>query len=143
MSADRFFLDTNIFVYSFEYSSPQKVQVADRLIKQAVSSGRGAISYQVVQEFFSVALRKFPTQMTPANAHTYFRNVFRPLYAVNFSPALMFRAIHIASVHQLSWYDSIILAAATESNCQILYSEDFQSGRTIEGVRIQNPFVSS
>lgn len=143
MSADKFFLDTNIFVYSFEFSSPRKVQIADGLIDQAVVSGRGVVSYQVVQEFFSVALRKFPTRMTHAEAQTFFSNVFRPLYAVSFSPALMFRAIQMVHEHQLSWYDSIILAAAIESDCQILYSEDFQHGRTIEGVRLQNPFLSN
>jgi predicted nucleic acid-binding protein len=143
MSAGRFFLDTNVFVYSFDFSAPRKVHIADKLIDEAVRSGRGAVSYQVIQEFFNVAFRKFPEHMTEADAQTYFSNVFRPLYAVSFSPGLLFRAIRISGDYQIAWYDSIIFAAAAETNCEILYSEDFQHGFTVEGVRVQNPFLSN
>ena len=58
MSA-RFFLDTNIFVYSFDRGSAAKSRRATQLIREAVSTRKGIVSYQVVQEFFNLALRRF------------------------------------------------------------------------------------
>jgi predicted nucleic acid-binding protein len=58
MSA-RFFLDTNIFVYSFDASSPKKAAESRKLIRSAIQTRNGIVSYQVVQEFFNVALRRF------------------------------------------------------------------------------------
>jgi predicted nucleic acid-binding protein len=55
----RFFLDTNIFVYSFDTSSPRKAAQAKKLIRGAIETRGGIVSYQVVQQFFNVALRRF------------------------------------------------------------------------------------
>jgi predicted nucleic acid-binding protein len=64
----RFFLDTNIFVYSFDRDSASKAKRATQLIHQAVATRKGLVSYQVVQEFFNVALRRFAQPMTVAEA---------------------------------------------------------------------------
>ena len=58
--SDRFFLDTNIFVYSFDRSARGKARAAATLIRKALTTQKRMISYQVVQEFFNVALRRFP-----------------------------------------------------------------------------------
>ena len=140
MSA-RFFLDTNIFAYTFDGHAPAKAKMAARLIRQAADSGEGIVSYQVVQEFFNVAFRRFAQPMSMAEAEQYLITVFRPLLAVHSSPALYVEALRIAGKHRLAWYDSLIVAAALEGGCDRLYSEDFQHGRDIEGLRIENPFV--
>jgi len=67
--------------------------------------------------------------------------VFRPLLAVHSSPAIYFEALRISTKHKLAWYDSLIVAAALEGHCEILYSEDLQHRQEIEGLRIENPFV--
>ena len=66
--SDRFFLDTNIFVYSFDRGAPQKADRAAKLIRRAIEGRQGIISYQVVQEFFHVALRRFAEPMSVAEA---------------------------------------------------------------------------
>jgi predicted nucleic acid-binding protein len=137
----RFFLDTNLFVYTFDAQAPAKAKKAAQLIRRAADSGEGIISYQVVQEFFSVALRRFPQPMTVAEAEQYLITVLRPLLAVHSSPTIYFEALRITENHRVSWYDSLIVAAALEGQCEKLYSEDFQHGRKIEGLRIENPFV--
>ncbi|HLZ93024.1 MAG TPA: PIN domain-containing protein [Candidatus Acidoferrum sp.] len=136
----RFFLDTNIFVYSFEQSSPQKSDRASELIRHAIRSRNGIVSYQVVQEFFNVAFRRFVRPMSAADAEQYLAATFRPLMAVNSSPALFVEAFRLSSGHSLSWYDAIIVAAAIEGEAGILYSEDFQHGQEFESLRIENPF---
>jgi predicted nucleic acid-binding protein len=140
MSA-RFFLDTNLFVYTFDPNAAAKANKARQLIRRAADTGEGIISYQVVQEFFSVALRRFPQVMSMAEAEQYLITVLRPLLAVHSSPAIYFEALRIAEKHRLSWYDSLIIAAALEGQCEKLYSEDFQHGRKIETLRIENPFA--
>src|SRR5271169_125838 len=91
----RFFLDTNIFVYSFDRGSGAKVQRATQLIRQAVATRKGVVSYQVVQEFFNVALRRFTQPMTVAEAEQYLGTVFRPLLTVHSSHALYAEALHL------------------------------------------------
>jgi predicted nucleic acid-binding protein len=136
----RFFLDTNIFVYSFDQTAPQKSVRASELIRQAVRSRNGIISYQVVQEFLNVALRRFAYPMTAAEAEQYLTTTLRPLMAVNSSAALYVEALRLSSSYSLSWYDSIVLAAAIEGGAHVLYSEDFQHGQEFGNLRIEDPF---
>jgi predicted nucleic acid-binding protein len=140
MSA-KFFLDTSVFAYVFDTTTPAKAKKAARLVRDAVDTGKGIVSYQVVQEFFNVAFRRFAQPMSVAEAEQYLITVFRPLLAIHSSPALYVDALGIAGKHRLAWYDSIIVASALEGRCDTLYSEDFQQGRAIEGLRIENPFA--
>jgi predicted nucleic acid-binding protein len=137
----RFFLDTNLFIYTFDAKAPAKAKKAAHLIRRAVDTGEGIISYQVVQEFFNVAFRRFPQPMNAAEAEQYLVTVLRPLLAVHSSPAIYLSAFRLKEKHRLSWYDSIILAAALEGRCEKLYSEDFQHGRKLESLLIENPFI--
>ncbi len=99
------------------------------------------VSYQVAQEFFNVALRRFVQPMLIAEAEQYLATVFRPLMAIQSSPALYGEALRLADRYRLPWYDSLIVAAATEGECKILYSEDLQHGHRFEELRVENPFL--
>jgi predicted nucleic acid-binding protein len=137
----KFFLDTNIFAYTFDPNAPAKAKKAAQLIRRAADAGEGIISYQVAQEFFNIALRRFAQPMTMAEAEQYLITVLRPLMAVQSSSGLYFDALRIAEKYRTSWYDSLIVAAALEGDCDRLYSEDFQNGMKIEHLRIENPFL--
>lgn len=136
----RFFLDTNIFVYSFDEASSSKAAKALELVRRAVETRKGAVSYQIVQEFFNVALRRFSKPMSSSEAAQYLETVFRPLWTVNSSTSLFREALRLQGEHRLPWYDSLIIAAATESECDVLYSEDLQHDRRFGTTRIENPF---
>jgi predicted nucleic acid-binding protein len=138
--SDRFFLDTNVFVYEVDPRDSQKNRLASELIDNAVSSKRGAVSYQVVQEFFNIALTRFAKPFSAGEAEDYLSLTFKPILAVHSSPRLFLEALHIQKQHQFSWYDALIVAAAQEVNCSILYTEDMQHGRRIGELRIENPF---
>jgi predicted nucleic acid-binding protein len=137
----RFFLDTNIFVYSFDASSPKKAAQARKLIRSAIETRGGIVSYQVVQEFFNVALRRFSKPMSGVDAEQYLSTTFRPLLSVHSSHALYGEALRIGARFQLPWCDSLIVASAIEGQCGVLYSEDFQDGQQIGSVTISNPFA--
>jgi predicted nucleic acid-binding protein len=137
----RFSLDTNVFVYCFDRTAPVKARRALQLIRGAVETRKRIISYQVVQEFFHVALRRFAQPIAIAGAEQYLSTVFRPLLAIHSSPALYGEALRLSSQLRLSWYDSLIVAAAIEGHCGILYSEDLQSGQRVGDLEIKNPFL--
>ncbi len=139
MSAS-FFLDTNIFVYSFNGTASPKSRRSTQLIRHAIEARTGIVSYQVVQEFFNVAFRGSPPAMTIAEAEQYLATVFRPLLAVHSSHALYAEALHVRNRYRVSWYDSLIVAAAIKAGCSILYTEDLQDGQQFGGLRIENPF---
>jgi len=136
----RYFLDTNVFVYAFDHSAQAKAAKAQKLIREAIRSGLGVVSYQVVQEFFNVALHRFPKKMSLEDAQQFLAITFRPLLAVHSSPALYSEALDLQAKHHFSWYDSLIVAASIESECEVLYTEDLQHGRKVGGVQIRNPF---
>jgi predicted nucleic acid-binding protein len=137
----RFFLDTNIFVYSFDDRSPKKAARAAELIRQGIDTRRGIVSYQVVQEFFNVALRRMAAPMTSADAEQYLSTTFRPLLAVHSSQSLYGEALQVRTRFKLAWYDALIVASALEAECDVLYSEDFQHGQKIRKLTVENPFI--
>jgi len=139
--SDRFFLDTNIFVYSFDQTAPAKARKAAQLIRKALTTQKGVISYQVVQEFFNVALRRFSQPMRTADAEQYLSTVFRPLLGVHSSPALYAEALHLHAQSGSSWYDSLVVVSAIQARCDLLYTEDLQHGQRFGTLRIENPFL--
>jgi predicted nucleic acid-binding protein len=141
MNAARHFLDTNILVYTFDLASPQKARRAEDLVHNALASGNGIISYQVAQEFISVARRLFSAAMSFEELEKYWERTLRPLLVIHSSPALFVRAIDVCRANQLSWYDALIVSAALHGGCKVLYSEDLQHGRRFGDLVVENPFL--
>lgn len=139
--SDKFFLDTNIFVYSFDATAPAKAAIARRLIHSVLQSQNGVVSYQVVQEFFNVALRRFAQPMNHADAEQYLNSVLRPLLRIHSSAGLFAEALTLQSTAGLSWYDSIIVASAIQAGCTHLLTEDLQHGQRFGLLRVMNPFL--
>jgi predicted nucleic acid-binding protein len=139
--SDRFFLDTNIFVYSFDRSAAAKARKSAQLIREALTTRKGVISYQVVEEFFNVALRRFSQPMQAADAEQYLSTVFRPLLGVHSSQALYAEALHLHAQSRLSWYDSLIVSSAIQAQCDLLYTEDLQHGQRFGALQVRNPFL--
>jgi len=139
--SDRYFLDTNIFVYSLDPVDPRKAGIAEELVTRGVGSRLGVISYQVVQEFMNVSLRHFRATMTVTELELYFFKVLLPMMTIPSSSGLFLEALRLQRADQIAWYDSLIVAAALQGGCEILYSEDLQHGRRFGDLVIQNPFL--
>ena len=140
MSADKFFLDTNILVYSFDPDAPEKAVIAEKLVRRGRTSGLGMVSYQVVQEFINVALGRFAASMTAAELERYSFRVLFPLLQIHSSPQLFLQALHLQARNKLSWYDSLIVGAALQGGCKVLFSEDFQHQQRFGDLIAENPF---
>jgi predicted nucleic acid-binding protein len=137
--SDRYFLDTNIFVYALIDSEPVKKRRANELIENALECDLGVVSYQVVQEFLNVALRA-PNSMAAATAEQFLSVVFRPLLGAPPSVGLYSEALQLRARYGFSWFDSLIVAAAVANGCKMLYTEDLQHGMRVGGLRIVDPF---
>lgn len=137
MSAD-YFLDTNVLVYAFDQSAPEKQAIA-RSLSQPNHAWK--ISWQVVQEFCSVSLHRFRIPLDHDFLDDYLTHFLLPHCEVMPSRQIYQEALQIQSNTQYRFYDSLIVAAALESGVTILYSEDLQHGRQIGPLLIVNPFV--
>jgi predicted nucleic acid-binding protein len=139
--SDRFFVDTNVLAYLFDDAAPEKKERSEALIQYALDSKAGVISFQVVQEFFSLAFRRFTPPMSSTEAEHFLAMTLGPLLAIQSSYALYSKALQLTRHHSLSWYDALIVAAAIEGGCRILYTEDLQHGQEFDTLRVQNPFL--
>jgi predicted nucleic acid-binding protein len=135
------FLDTNIIVYAFGQSFPEKARIAQRLIADGAADKQAIISYQVVQEFINVALRGFRLAIVKSDLESFVVAALFPMMAISSSPSLVIEALRLHNQNQLSWYDALIVAAAVQGGCKVLYSEDLQHGRRFGDLVIQNPFL--
>jgi predicted nucleic acid-binding protein len=138
--SDRFFLDTNLLVYAVDPSDEEKHTISLKWLAAAHETGNGLLSYQVVQEWFNVVLRKAAAPLRPDEAASIYRKLIEPLWRIQSSRELLDRALDLHRQHSFSWWDSLIVSAAIQGDCNQLLSEDLQHGREIRGVRIQNPF---
>jgi predicted nucleic acid-binding protein len=139
---ERPFFDTNILVYSFDQSEPVKQGQAQALIERSIEVRNGVISYQVVQEFLNVALRRFKRILPAAEAQTFLTRVLMPMCEVFPDGRLYAEGITIAEETGWGFYDSLIVASAAAARCTLLWSEDLQDGRVVRGVEIRNPFLA-
>ena len=135
------FLDTNVIVYAFDQSNLKKAKIAQHLIAEGAAEKRAVISYQVVQEFINVALRGFRISITRADLESFLLTVLFPIASVSWSPALTMQGLRFQAAHQFGWYDSLIVAAALQGGCKVLYSEDLQHGQRLGDLVVQNPFI--
>ncbi len=137
MSANHF-IDSNVVVYLFDDTAPEKQRLAESLIAQGLKRGNHCISHQVVQETLNVTTRKL--SFTFEDASRLLNSVLLPLWQVMPTAAMYQRGLTIQFRYQYSFYDALIIAAALEAGCEILYSEDLQHGQRIDRLTIENPF---
>lgn len=133
------FLDTNTILYMFDRTDQAKRERAEQLVRDAIETGNGCISYQVVQEALNVASKKLG--FSPDDSLALLRNVLVPLWTLHPSPGLYERGLALHGSYGFSFYDSMIVSAALESGCARLYSEDLQHGQRIQSLTIENPFA--
>jgi predicted nucleic acid-binding protein len=133
--SDKAFLDTNVLVYTIGQRD-DRTPVAETLL-----SAGGVVSVQVLNELASVAHRKLKMSWSDVTSALDAIKTLCPA-PVALTLATHDAALRLAAAHRYHIYDALIIAAALESECTVLYSEDLQSGRTIEGrLTIKNPFI--
>jgi predicted nucleic acid-binding protein len=136
-AGDRFFVDTNVLLYSLDRAAPAKRDAAKRWLAMLWENGSGCISWQVLHEFYLNATRKPGASNQRARSIV---EVFALWQPIDSSLGLIQRAWYWTDKAQVSYWDALIVSAAERGGCAWLLSEDLQDGRRLGGVTIVNPF---
>ncbi len=138
MSARSFF-DTNILVYTDDKSAPTRQRRALDLVAAHRRAGTGAVSMQVLQEYFVAVTRKLGVDPRVARRKVELLAEFDVAVP---EVADILAAIDLHRLHGFPFWDCLIIRSAKQSGCRVLLTEDLQESREVDGVRIANPFVN-
>ncbi len=131
------FVDTNVVVYRFDNTEPEKQHRAELWLDRIWAARTGRVSTQVLHETYATFTRKLGLPTLEA------RKIVRSLQAwdpVTLDRDVVERAWHLEDRWSLAWWDALIVAAAFASNATYLLSEDLQDGQDFDGVRVMDPF---
>lgn len=134
-------IDTNVLVYAYDRSEPEKQRRALLVLDRLARAGDGRLSAQVLSEFFVTVTHKIAAPLTVVQARERLQHYARiwPVFPV--TAQVVFEAVRGAAEHQFSFWDAQIWAAARLNRVSMVLSEDFNPGAAIEGVRFVDPFA--
>ena len=134
----RSFFDTNVLAYTDDAREPDKQAAALKLHAAAHRRGHGAVSTQVLQEYFVTTTRKMGVD--PVVARRKLELFARMSVVVNRVDDVL-AAVDLARLHTVSFWDALIVRAALQARCRVIYSEDLQHGWKVTGLEVVNPFA--
>lgn len=133
------FVDTNVFLYALDRAALKK-QLAARAWREELWRSRlGRISFQVLQEFYVKATRKWPESRDEARAEVRDLLAWRPM---PMDAEIMERAWKLQDRYQLSLWDALIVAAAKSLGCRYLLTEDLQTNQDLDDITVISPFLT-
>ena len=134
------FIDTNILVYAYDNHFPDKQQRAREILIRAVKNGSGVLSTQVLGEFFTVVTKKIKVPLSVKNARDIIKYMgSMPVQEIDL--LVVNRAIDTLEQYKISYWDSLIIAAAERAGCNHILSEDLNAGQKYHEMEIINPFT--
>jgi predicted nucleic acid-binding protein len=133
----RSFFDTNVLVYADDKRAGAKQSRAIDLVEEHRRDGTGVVSLQVLQEYFVTVTQKLNVHSPLARRKM---EILAEFDVVVPDVADILAAIDLHRLHGFSFWDALVLRAATQAGCSVLLTEDFQDGREIDGIQVVNPF---
>ena len=134
-------VDTNVLVYFFDNNTPEKQKRAELVLNRLREAGLGRLSTQNLAEFVNAAMRKLDPPLTAVRAFDQ-AALFAATWPIfDLTPQIVLEAARGVRDHRLAYYDSQMWAAARLNQIPEIFSEDFQDGQILEGVRFVNPFT--
>lgn len=133
----RSFFDTNVLVYADDKDAPPKQRRALELIAEHRRDRTGVVSPQVLQEYFVAATRKLHVDSRIARRKV---ELLAEFDVATIEVPDILSAIDLHSIHGFSFWDALVIRSAKQGGCRVLFSEDMQHSREIDGVKIVNPF---
>jgi predicted nucleic acid-binding protein len=132
------FVDTNILVYAHDSTQGAKHERAQSLVETLWESGEGILSTQVLQELCVNLRRKSARPLSVEETRKLIEDYSTWDIVVNTAESVL-QALDFESRYQISFWDALIVQAATSCDATIIYSEDLADGQTYGAVRVVNP----
>ena len=139
MGGELEFVDTNVVVYAHDSTAGNKRAVASELLERLDVAGTGAISVQVLQEFVVTAGAKVQPPISDEEIAALVEDLSDWTVFCPGSDDVL-AALELRRRHQMSFWDAMILRAASELDASVLWTEDLSHGRDYDGVTARNPF---
>ena len=136
----RTFLDTNVLVYAHDADAPDKRAVALALTRTLWDTREGALSTQVLQEFYVNITAKIPARLSKPEARDLVRS-YSTWHVVGVDATDILGASELQERLRLSFWDALIVTSALKANAELLLTEDLHPKTRIGGLEIRNPFV--
>jgi predicted nucleic acid-binding protein len=133
----RSLVDTNILIYSRDLDEVEKRPQAIALIDDLAARGELVLTVQCLNEFSAASLRRGVAVAEVETAVLRWRDLAEVL---GLESAATTAALGAVARHRLSFWDALIWATARDAAVPVVFSEDFQHGRELEGVRFLDPF---
>lgn len=139
MTAELTFVDTNVLLYAHDRTAGRKHQIARALVAGLWGSRTGALSTQVLQEFYVNATRKLPKPL-PAPRARMVVSRYSNWMVHCIEPADIIAASELEKRHRQSFWDALVITSAARVGATRLLTEDMQDGRRFADLLIVDPF---
>jgi len=131
------FVDTNILIYVHDSSAGMKRELSESLIERLTRDSEGAVSTQILAEFYAAVTRKFGLRKEDAAAVI---ADFGSWTVHRLSHSDLLAAAHLQRLYKVSWWDALVLQSARALGCEVLWTEDLAHGQHYGSVTVKNPF---
>lgn len=136
----RTFIDTKVLLYAHTTGDRRRHKIALDAVRALWATGTGALSTQVLQEFYAVATRKLQPPLNPAQARRVVAD-YGEWCRVETTPQLIISASLLSEAHTIAFWDALIVEAALLAGATTLLTEDLQDGRRFGSLTVRNPFA--
>lgn len=134
------FVDTNVLVYAYDPTSGDRHTAASALLERLWQDRSGAVSVQVLQEFFVTVTRKVEHPLPPSRARDRLRSLSRwPVHSPLAGDVIA--ASELAERHDVSFWDAMVIRSASQLGCDVIWTEDLNAGQRFGSAVVQNPFA--
>ncbi len=132
------FVDTNVLVYAHDGGAGKKHRKSVELLARLFEDTSGALSVQILSEFYNAATKKLAMKSAEAEAAISDLGcwlIHRPGHAD------VLKACRLHRRYNIAWWDAMVLNSAIEVGCSILWTEDLNHGQHYDKVTVRNPFL--
>lgn len=135
-------VDTNVLVYAYDRSEPEKQNRALDVLDRLLVTGKGGLSTQVLSEFYNTTTRKLVVPLTLEQAYSRLEHYARFWPVLDVTSDVILEAVRGVRDYALNFWDAQIWAVARLYGIRLVFSEDFNPGSIIEDVSFVNPFAT-
>lgn len=134
-------VDSNVLIYAHDLAEYEKQGKAQQVLQHLREHSNGRLSVQCLSEFFNITTRGRTPKLTTSEAASQVENFVHAWTIFDLTPAVVIEAARGVQTHQLAYWDAQIWATARLNQIPVVFSEDFNIGASLEGVRFVNPFA--